>query len=168
MIASSWVSNHSFLTVSGEPTLPHSLIKDLSVHTLKNWMKSTASTATPHDNPAKRPQDWRPEERLLALHESHGLTGEELNAWCRQRGLFAHQLVQWRSDFCSAAQPRSGGDANQTLRALKAENQRLEHELNRKDKTLAEAAALLILQKRCGRCWRARSNDHPSAAPNAG
>jgi transposase-like protein len=121
---------------------------NLSLHTLKNWMKSTVTTDTSQVNPAKRPQDWRPEERLLALQESHGLTGEALNAWCRQRGLFAHQLVQWKSDFCSAAQPRSVGDDSQTLRALKADNQRLERELNRKDKALAEAAALLILQKK--------------------
>jgi len=111
-------------------------------------MKSTTTTDRPHPNPAKRPQDWRPEERLLALHESHGLNGEALNAWCRQRGLFAHQLAQWQSDFCSAIQPRSSGDDSQTLRALKADNQRLERELNRKDKALAEAAALLILQKK--------------------
>lgn len=121
---------------------------NLSIHTLKNWMKSTTTTDRPNPNPAKRPQDWRPEERLLALHESHGLNGEALNAWCRQRGLFAHQLAQWQSDFCSAIQPRSSGDDSQTLRALKADNQRLERELNRKDKALAEAAALLILQKK--------------------
>lgn len=121
---------------------------NLSIHTLKNWMKSTTTTDRPNPNPAKRPQDWRPEERLLALHESHGLIGEALNAWCRQRGLFAHQLAQWQSDFCSAIQPRSSGDDSQTLRALKADNQRLERELNRKDKALAEAAALLILQKK--------------------
>jgi len=34
------------------------------------------------------------------------------------------------------------------LRTLKAENHRLEHELLRKDKALAEAAALLVLQKK--------------------
>lgn len=121
---------------------------NLSIHTLKNWMKSTATTDKPHDNPAKRPQDWRPEERLLALQESHGLIGEALNAWCRQHGLFAHQLAQWKSDFCQVTSPRSGGDGGQTLRTLKIENQRLERELNRKDKALAEAAALLILQKK--------------------
>jgi len=121
---------------------------NLSIHTLKNWMKSTATTDTPNANLAKRPQDWRPEERLLALHESHGLSGEALNAWCRQRGLFAHQLTQWQSDFCSTAHPRSSSDDSQTMRSLKAENQRLERELNRKDKALAEAAALLILQKK--------------------
>ncbi len=103
-------------------------------------MKSTVTTAKPHHNPAKRPQDWRPEERLLALQESHGLIGEALNAWCRQRGLFAHQLAQWKSDFCQVTNPRSGGDGGQTLRTLKIENQRLERGLNRKDKALAEAA----------------------------
>lgn len=120
---------------------------NLSIHTLKNWMKSSTPADTP--NPlTKRPQDWRPEERLLALQESHGLTDETLSAWCRQRGLFAHQLAQWKSDFCAVTSARSGGDDSQTLRSLKVENQRLERELNRKDKALAEAAALLILQKK--------------------
>ncbi|AEF98771.1 putative transposase [Methylomonas methanica MC09] len=121
---------------------------NLSIHTLKNWMKSSTPTDTSSPNVSKRPQDWLPEERLLALHESHGISGEALNAWCRQRGLFAHQLAQWKSDFCAVTSARSGGNDSQTLRTLKAENQRLERELNRKDKALAEAAALLILQKK--------------------
>lgn len=121
---------------------------NLSIHTLKTWMSNTVPTATSTPTPAKRPRDWRPEERLLALQESHGLTGEGLNAWCRQRGVFTHQLAQWQSDFCTVPSTRSGGDDGQIFRALKAENQRLERELNRKDKALAEAAALLILQKK--------------------
>jgi transposase-like protein len=121
---------------------------NLSLHTLKNWMKTSTPTDTPSPNLGRPPQDWRPEERLLALQESHGLTGEPLNAWCRERGVFAHQLIQWKSDFCSGASPRSSSDNSQTLRSLKADNQRLERELNRKDKALAEAAALLILQKK--------------------
>jgi transposase-like protein len=75
------------------------------------------------------------------------MTGEALNAWCREHGLFAHQLIQWKSDFCTTRMA-PGHDDSQTLRSLKAENQRLERELNRKDKALAEAAALLILQKK--------------------
>lgn len=121
---------------------------NLSIHTLKNWMSNAAPTDSPKPKTAKRPQEWRPEERLLALNESHGLSGEALNAWCRQQGLFAHQLAQWKSDFCTVTSPRSAGDDSQALRTLKAENQRLERELNRKDKALAEAAALLILQKK--------------------
>jgi hypothetical protein len=111
-------------------------------------MKSSTPTDTPSPNLGRRPHDWRPEERLLALQESHGLIGEPLNAWCRERGVFAHQLIQWKSDFCTVSRTVSGHDDSQNLRSLKADNQRLERELNRKDKALAEAAALLILQKK--------------------
>lgn len=121
---------------------------NLSIHTLKTWMKRTVPTDQSQSNTAKRPQDWRSEERLLALQESHGLSSEALNAWCRARGVFPHQLAQWKTEFCTASSSRSSRDENQSLRHLKAENQRLERELKRKEKALAEAAALLILQKK--------------------
>jgi hypothetical protein len=50
---------------------------------------------------SRRPQDWRPEERLTALHKTYGLTGEALNAWCREHGVFIHQLEQWKAEFCN-------------------------------------------------------------------
>ncbi|MGZ8222800.1 MAG: transposase [Methylobacter sp.] len=128
-------------------------------------MKSTAPTDTAKPNPARRPQDWRPEERLRALQESHGLSGEALNTWCRERGVFAHQLAQWKTEFCTATSLCASREESQNLRTLKAENQRLERELNRKEKALAEAA-LLILQKKVRALLGARPNDLPSAAPN--
>jgi transposase-like protein len=123
---------------------------NLSIHTLKTWMSHTPSTDNrpAQSKPAQRPQDWRPEQRLQALQESHSLSGEALNAWCREHGVFAHQLAQWKSEFCTATRSGSSREESQNLRSLKAENQRLERELQRKDKALAEAAALLILQKK--------------------
>jgi transposase-like protein len=122
---------------------------NLSVHTLKTWMSHTAlNDKSRGQSPAKRPQDWSPEQRLPALQETHALSGEALNAWCRERGLFVHQLSQWKADFCAAGSRDNDRKDSQTLRSLKAENQRLERELARKDKALAEAAALLILQKK--------------------
>ena len=50
---------------------------------------------------SKRPEDWSPEERLTALQKTYNLIGEDLNAWCRERGVFIHQLEQWKTDFCS-------------------------------------------------------------------
>lgn len=76
------------------------------------------------------------------------MSGEALNAWCREQGLFAHQLNQWKTDFCAVGKGLAGREDAQTVRSLKAENQRLERELTRKEKALAEAAALLILQKK--------------------
>lgn len=75
---------------------------NVNVLTLRNWMRGTAaanrSSSSGH---ARRPEDWSLEERPMALQESHGLADEALNGWCRERGLFAHHLVQWRADFCA-------------------------------------------------------------------
>ncbi|BBL77300.1 hypothetical protein MishRS11D_43980 (plasmid) [Methylomagnum ishizawai] len=52
--------------------------------------------------------------------------------------------------------PGGTGEAStnaRELRVLKERNQSLERELARKDKALAEAAALLVLQKSTGRSW---------------
>ena len=83
-----------------------SVAEDLNVnyHTLKNWMKrESVDKLGVKIIKEKRPQDWGAEERLVALHESHGLSGEALNAWCREEGLFAHHLTSWRTAFCAEA-----------------------------------------------------------------
>lgn len=123
---------------------------NVSYHTLKHWMKRNAVSKVKVATKEKRPQDWIAEEQLLALHETHGLSGEPLQAWCRERGLFAHHLTNWRSAFCtdSKAAPSVG-----ELRLLKDENAQLKRELLRKEKALAEAAALLILQKKFRALW---------------
>ena len=122
---------------------------NINVTTLKDWMrqrkKASNKTASPT---SKRPKDWRPEERLTALQQSYHLLGDDLNTWCRERGVFTHQLEQWKIDFCCHVDIGESREEAQTLRALKVENQSLERELLRKDKALAEAAALLVLQKK--------------------
>lgn len=122
---------------------------NLAQSTLKGWMAAAKKTQIPTPiERAKRPEDWSIEERLLALHQSHCLPEIELNAWCRQQGLFAHHLSQWRADFCAKPVTKTDKADVQAMRELKKSNQQLQRELNRKDKALAEAAALLILQKK--------------------
>jgi transposase-like protein len=122
---------------------------NICLQTLRTWMKKT-KLASPCDrqSKAKRPQDWPPEERLAALQKSYGLIGEDLNAWCREQGVFAHHLEQWKVDFCRQTGSSENPLEARTLQSLKADNSRLERELLRKDKALAEAAALLVLQKK--------------------
>jgi transposase-like protein len=122
---------------------------NICLQTLKTWMKKTKVDSPRGLQPkSKRPQDWRPEERLAALQKSYGLLGEDLNAWCRERGVFVHQLEQWQTDFCRHGSATENREEARALATLKAENHRLERELLRKDKALAEAAALLVLQKK--------------------
>ena len=90
----------------------------------KNWMKRKApDKRSGLENKEKRPQDWRVEEQLVALHESHGLSGEALHAWCRERGLFAHHLTSWTAAFCVDGKGVAPG--GREIRTLKDENEQL-------------------------------------------
>ena len=112
--------------------------------------------------PAGRPDggpQWGPRERLAALGASHELTGEALSAWCRSQGLFEHQLTAWREAFCAPNVAGSGTatgiDAAQSaqLKALTVKHASVVKELARKARALAEAAALLVLQKKFQALW---------------
>jgi transposase-like protein len=96
----------------------------------------------------KRPQDWAPEERLEMVIACGSLDEAAMNALCRERGLYAHHVRQWKQDFIS------GLSTERTdTRGLKGEVRDLKKELNRKDKALAETAALLVLQKKVSAIW---------------
>lgn len=130
-----------------------SVAEDLNVNyqTIKNWMKrKVVGKLSVSATKEKRPQDWVAEEQWVALHETHGLSGEALQAWCRGKGLFAHHLTRWKTAFCAEVKTAPG---TREFRVLKDENDNLKRELVRKEKALAEAAALLILQKKFRALW---------------
>ena len=71
-------------------------------------------------------------------------------AWCREHGVYPQELEQWRTAATQAlADPGDG--ARISHREQKADRRRikeLERDLRRKEKALAEAAALLVLSKK--------------------
>lgn len=112
--------------------------------TLKGWMKEQRKAAiTP-----KSAADFTAAERLTALHQTFALPVEALNAWCRERGLFASQLEQWRSAFIATSPEVIAQTDAIELRKLKVLHAKVELDLRRKDQALAETAALLVLQKK--------------------
>ncbi len=122
---------------------------NMNVLTLRKWIRvSDAADRNPGPLDARRPEDWSLEERLLALQQSHGMSDEALSAWCRERGLFVHHLDQWRAQFCLAGTASSARANASELRERKQANSQLQREFKRKEKALAEAAALLILSKK--------------------
>jgi transposase-like protein len=130
---------------------------NLPAGTLRKWIGQAnkkdgvpvPEAPLPADLPA---QSWSPAQRLLALNQTHTLSGEELHAWCREKGLFEHQLKAWREAFCSATTADSK-EAKSALRELQGKHEVLQRELRRKEKALAEAAALLVLQKKFQALW---------------
>ena len=96
---------------------------------------------------SQRTQDWSPEEKMRVLREADGLDDTELGALLRREGLHEVQVEQWRRDAIEALGGRKQRSADQK------KVRQLERELKRKDKALAEAAALLVLQKKFQALW---------------
>jgi transposase-like protein len=121
---------------------------------LKSWLKPSGKSHTlalPTNSPATA---WNAEQRLAALMDSHHLKDQALHAWCRTNGLFEHQLRQWQHEFCQPGKT-APTPMDAALRQAKQQNEKLQRELRRKDKALAEAAALLVLQKKFQSLWEA-------------
>ena len=82
----------------------------------------------------------------------------EIAEYCREKGVFPEQLAQWRqvceqaNDWDQAAEKKLK-EATQNERK---KNTELQKDLDRKNKALAEAAALLVLRKK----YNALFQDH--------
>ena len=128
---------------------------NMNVGTLRKWISKSNQKAAGNTHSAQLPQNlpalsWLPAQRLQALLETHALLPAQLSAWCREKGLFEHQLQSWRDAFCTAGESRQ---AKAALRELQVKHEGLQRELRRKEKALAEAAALLVLQKKFHALW---------------
>lgn len=88
------------------------------------------------------------EEKFHAVLETANLTEIELGEYCRNRGLFPAQVRAWRQACMEAHAPRASREDRETLRSQAKELKQLKAELRRKEKALAETAALLVLQKK--------------------
>jgi len=124
--------------------------------TLYHWLEKSGKTAaTKHLSPEKRPQDWGTAEKLQAIIETSPLTEENLNSYCRHNGIYKHHIEQWKADMASTNNTPDKAE----MRALREENKKLKKAILRKDKALAETAALLVLQKKVAEIWGSRDED---------
>jgi hypothetical protein len=118
--------------------------------------KSSKGKASKDEGPM-RPKDRSPEEKLRLIIEAASLSDEELGEFLRREALHDADLDRWRRDslagLSSQVVPKREADIAES-RARK-----LEKELDRKDKALAEAAALLMLQKKVQEIWEEEDDD---------
>jgi transposase-like protein len=114
----------------------------VSASTLERWRAEALSQSD-----GKR--IWTAAARLEAVITTAAMDDETGNAWCREQGLYPHELEQWRQGATEAlAEPEEARASPQQTRRANKRIKVLERELKRKDKALAEAAALLVLSKK--------------------
>ena len=105
---------------------------------------------------ARRAEDRSAADKLRLVMEAAQLGDAELGVFLRREGLHAADLDAWRESMLAGLEPAKG-------KLTKAHDARrvkhLEKELLRKDKALAEAAALLVLQKKVQALWGDEDDD---------
>lgn len=139
--------------------------------TLSKWLKAAGTVRprmarrnkqkTPPPS-TKRPQDLTAEEKVALVLEAAAVPEAELGAFLRRKGVHEAQLAEWRQQVTQAAVSGLRGPSKRDRKEANVEARRvrdLERELVRKEKALAEAAALLVLKKKAQSIWGDEDDD---------
>jgi transposase-like protein len=107
----------------------------------------------------KSPQNWTLEEKLKLVIESDGLNEQATSELCRTQGIFPHHINQWKHHFITGTALSTDTKKQTSVKLLRNEIKELNKDLNRKNKALAETAALLVLQKKVNTIWGNNNED---------
>ena len=114
----------------------------IEVRTLERWREDAQS------RPA-RGRAWTAGGRLEAVIATAAMAEASKSAWCREHGVYPAELDKWRGSATAAlAEPEEARASPQATRQDRKRIKELERELLRKDRALAETAALLVLSKK--------------------
>ncbi|WP_167496542.1 transposase [Desulfopila sp. IMCC35006] len=128
----------------------------ISEATLYNWRNEARTKGILLPDGDTGPEGWNARDKFAAVLESASLNEEETAEYCRRKGIYPHHLKLWHT-ACEAANDREK-QVNIKLKSEQKANRKhikdLEKELQRKEKALAKAAALLVLQKKVQAIWK--------------
>jgi transposase len=123
--------------------------------TLYHWRKQYRLEGYSVPASADTSDNWPSQDKFAIVVETQALNEVELGEYCRKKGLYPEQIMQWR-ETCQDANAQQEKTDRQMKRQRLDDKQRikeLERELARKEKALAEMAALLVLSKKAQAIW---------------
>lgn len=124
----------------------------VSVPSLYAWKRQFQERGCVVPAKTSQPDGWDNKAKLAAVIQTALMNEAERSTWCRERGLYVEQLDAWKAGFeqgDAAGPPVSPA----MLAAERKKTRALEKELRRKEKALAEVAALLTLSKKAQAIW---------------
>jgi len=126
----------------------------INLSTLYSWQKKFKVSG--FVEPKMIPSDnWSAEEKFAVVLETSTLSEIEISEYCRTKGLYPEQVKSWKQ-ACIASNSTSKNHKPSSSSESKTDKKRikeLEKELTRKEKALAETAALLVLRKKFNAYW---------------
>ena len=133
----------------------------ISQQTLYNWRQKAREEGEVVPGDGKNSEKWSSADKFAVVLETAAMNEAELSEYCRSKGLYPEQAAQWKASCMQAnASAQEQAKANRVQTKLdKKRIKKLESELRRKDKALAETAALLVLQKKAQALWGESEDD---------
>jgi len=150
VLAKMFNSDLSYRQLSAETGIPRA--------TLQGWKRDYMIKEDP-DTKATHAESWTAEEKFAAVLHTATLSEVELNTYCRENGLYPGQIKSWRNACVRGNHPHAKQQQRSDCREDKRKIQTLERELQRKEKALAEVAALLVLRKKYNALWEDKEED---------
>ena len=139
--------NRSIMDISESIGIPRT--------TLIHWRKELRAKGHTVPSSGQKPERWSSRDKFAIVLETMPLSEVELAEYCRKKGLYIDQVRQWQEN-CQSANAEIPGRIAEIMQKEKEsekEIRQLKKELQRKEAALAEAAALLILQKKAEAIW---------------
>ena len=129
--------------------------------TLYKWRKDFRNRGIAVPSDQSKPDNWSAEDKLAVVIETASLNEVQLSEYCRSKGLHPDQVEQWKvsalAGYQQSAQARK--EAQRCRQEDRKKIKQLEKQLHRKEKALAETAALLVLSKKCEAIWGVNEED---------
>jgi len=130
----------------------------IPISTLKNWKNKYCKNKgfTLSKNKLKA------EEKFNIVILTASMSEAEKSEYCRKNGIYPEDIEQWKEDCITACGDGSGTKSKRDRkveRKLEQETKRLKKELTRKEKALAETAALLVLKKKADALWGVQEDE---------
>ena len=144
------------LSPGGPSALSLSVQTGISHSSLSSWVSDYKSKGRiTMSKLERRPSEWTRIERFEAIMNSSNLSIPELGEYLRKNGLTTSHLEKWKKEFISGEESRGVGRPSKSdeEKDLQKEIKVLKRDLHRKDKALAETAALLVLKKKADAIW---------------
>lgn len=118
--------------------------------TLNDWKTKALKDINMSSNLKFNKKAMTSNDKLIVVMETYAFSEYELSEYCRKNGFYIDEIKKWRASCISSMdkEPAAVKEIKEELLEEKRKYRNLEKELNRKEKALAEAAALLVLQKK--------------------
>lgn len=127
----------------------------ISPATLYNWRRDARQQGRLLPDHDDAPEGWSSQDKFNAVLESAPMSQAQISEYCRRHGLYPEQIARWR-EACARANDYAaseGAHRERLHREERARTRKLEAELRRKERALAETAALLVLRKKAEAIW---------------